>query len=308
MNAPIKITFDEPDFSRRMMDFADVAVLTVAEAFRIQIRLYCRELIDRTPPFSGKAIRRMVAAREGAKFTDTEIEDATALAVGKRRVEKDIRKVIYGLEGAQLSARHMAVSKGANPNASDWGTLQRCEGKQAVRVFATKTGTVCGADLSQWLPNASVAELRAHHRQNRGKRGRVTMTGQKTRDVGRWRWLNVLVVPEKILKQFISQAQRMVGQGKGGWASGFITLGGRMSRSGWVGRHASAGTCEYRSGFAGGKISVTVTNNSAWASGGDPERIMEAASAGRVRAMEADIKRRIEKRWHTGDDGEKGGD
>lgn len=295
MTSPIEIRTDVAGFGRMIDDYAAIAGKEIEEVYRMVARNVCADLMTHTPPFSGKSIRKMVDAR-GAEMRDSEIQDQSALAIGKRRVEKDVRKVLYGLKGASLSPRQLQVSRGANPNATEWGTLQKCEGKQAVRVFATKSGEVYGADLSEWLPDADMGQLQKHHEEQRGKNGRVTMAGQKTRSVGRWRWLNVIVTTEELVKKYLARAWDHVGEAKGGWALGFMRLGGRMSPRGWVGKHASeAGG--FQASFRPGDIQIRIENRSHWANGGDPDRIIPKVLAGRMRALSTLIKGTLEKRW-----------
>jgi hypothetical protein len=298
MNSPIEIRTDVQGFGRMIDDYAAAAMIDIEDAYRMTGRLICGDLMTHTPPFSGKTIRKMVAARENAQMRDSEIENQSALAIGKRRVEKDVRKVIYGLTGATISARHAKVLRGSNPNATEWGTLQKCQGKQAVRVFATKSGEVYGADLSQWLPHASMDDLRKHHDENRNARGRVTTAGQKTRNVGRWRWLNVIVTTEALVKKYLARAWDAVGEARGGWAEGFIQLGGRLSRRGWVGKHAATAG-HYSGSFQPGNIKIRIENRSHWASAGDPDRIITAVMAGRAQALQTLTKGTLEKRWHS---------
>lgn len=292
-----QVTFKvHESFGRNIGNYAAACAMRIDEAFRNQCRLLAAELIKRTPPFSGKTIKKIVDSRNRV-LHDPEIEHMSALAVGKRRVELDIRKIIYGLEGAHLSERHMTVSKGASPNQTDWGTLQKCEGKQAVRLFATKGGTVYGVDQNQWLTDAGISTLQQHHQSNRGKRGRVTTAGQKTRDIGRWKWLNVLVVKEEAVKQFVKFKQGFVGQARGGWAAGFMAMGGKLTKSGWVGKHADSGECHHNldtSEARRGQPRVTFINNSSWASGGDVENIIEKSLEYRAEAMEEHLKHMYE--------------
>jgi hypothetical protein len=296
------VTFkvDESGFSKAILDLAAVSRKSFEEVFADQGRLLAAELMKRTPPFSGKALVRMLDAR-GAKLRDTEVEDLSALAVGKRRVEKDIRKVVYGLEGAKagpgmmLSGRHNQVIR-ASPNATTWGTMQKCEGQQAMRVFATKGGTVYGVDMNHWAPDAGISDLAAHVQGARGKRGRVTMAGQKTRNIGRWRWLNVLVTKEEMVKEFVKLKQWMVGEARGGWGAFFTACGGKLGSSGWVGKHAKrAGTC--KASFERGNVSITAVNHSRWASGGDPDRIIEKAMAGRAEAIAGSMEHELDRVW-----------
>ncbi|MGN6552529.1 MAG: hypothetical protein ACTHLW_02190 [Verrucomicrobiota bacterium] len=282
---------------------------TQEEAFREQAALLAKELVDRTPPFSGKAVKRMLEARgTSLSWRNMEIEDMSAKAVGERRVEKDIRKVVYGVKGAKMpQARQRpnvivagthAAQAGYDPNNVEWGVLQKCEGKPAVRIFASKRGEVYGVDAEQFIPNAGQDIIASTHNLHRTKRGRVTTAGSRDRVVGRWRWLNILVTNATNVNRYVTFRLRMVGQAKGGWAKSFIALGGRMSAKGWVGRHSDAGECHAQ--FAKGDIRITMINHSAWASGGDPDRIIEKSLEGRTKALSARIRRELEQRWGEG--------
>lgn len=326
MDGLVKFKCDDSDFSRMVKEFGAVALMGIGDAFREQSMLLADELVKRTPPFSGKSLKRMLEARMQNKalanangamgpfsapavFSDPDIESMSALAVGKRRVEKDIRRVIYGVRGATMPARSNPIQIHAqtNPNAAyggkymDWGVAQKCQNKGAVRIYATKDGEVYGVDFERFKADATVGDMKKTHNEHRGARGRVTTAGERDLIVGRWRWLNVLVTKEALVKEFVKLNQKMVGQGRGGWAVSFVKLGGKLSPSGWVGKHAFgkgvavAGTCD--ASFKSGDVRIKMVNQSQWARGGDPDRIIEAAMAGRAKAIAGDIRRRLEKAW-----------
>lgn len=292
----------DPSFSRKFGEWAAAAGKSIPEAFKMQGRLFCHELIQRTPPFSGKAIVRMLEAKGAmAGLRDGELEDMTARQVGARRVEKDIRRIIYGMNGANPN-QAAQVYKGQNRNVtysreaiSDWGVLQNCQGKPAVRIFANKGGTVYGVDLVNFNPEATIEQLVAHHTAQRTKRGRVTTAGSKDTVVGRWRWLNIFITKDSTAKSFIKKKIRSVGNAKGGWAAGFKKLGGKMSSNGWVGRHSAAGNCTAT--FGEYNASIQIVNRSRWATGGDPDRIIAKSMQGRGRAIERDIERLLKEKW-----------
>jgi hypothetical protein len=156
-------------------------------------------------------------------------------------------------------------------------------------------------DMQSVMINPSVEELRASHEANRNKRGRVTTAGDRDRRIGRWVWLNVLVTKESIVAAYVKLRKKAVGQAKGGWAKAFIGLGGRMSTKGWVGKHAdSAGTLDHNLDTAEaqrGDIRITFTNRSAWAGGGDQDRIIDASMAKRGELMAKKIQRNLEEIW-----------
>lgn len=288
-----------PEFSKAVNDRAVIGKEGIVKVWENQIRLLAGELMQRTPPFSGKKLVRMLSAlARQISFRNAEIEDMSALAIGKRRVARDIRKVIYGVEGASMPKRPTPqVFKGQSGTAvTDWGILQRCEGRDAIRVYATKAGQVYGVDTMKFLDNPTMQQLTKVHNQARGNRGRVTTAGQRDKVIGRWHWLNVVVTKEKLVQQFIRLKERMVGQAKGGWAAGFIRFGGKLSPRGWIGYHAKAG--KVTGWVQPGKVNVSLINESAWAGGGDPDRVMESSLHGRVEAIKADIGHILDRAWH----------
>jgi hypothetical protein len=289
-----KVNF--PAFGASVDKLAQVANLTVQEATLMQGRLVGAELMKRTPPFSGRSLTRMLE-KQGKHLYDAEIESLSARKVGERRVEKDIRKVVYGVRGAAMpQARNPKVFKSQNNKpVIDFGVLQKCEGKNAVRIFATKGGEVYGVDTERFLPNATLSDLAQAHQEHRTKRGRVTTAGQRDRVVGRWRWLNVIIVKDRLLERFIKQKQKMVGQAKGGWVDAFIKCGGQISGGGWVGRHRKAGTGLVKVG--GHSVKISYINRSQWAGGGDPTRVVAKTLEGRERAMHNFILRRLKDQW-----------
>lgn len=299
MKQPLfNVNIKDIGFNRKVALASLLAGKSLTQGFRWQGQLLVAELIKRTPPFSGKQLARMLdkqppnALGSKPRLSDPEIESMNARNVGLRRVAKDFKKVIYGFRGAQVALADLG-------RAIDWGVMQRCEGKQAIRVFARQDGTVYGVDTANFMPNASADQLVKFVNSKRDKRGRVTNAGQKDRRVGRWRWMDVAVTSEAHRDQAIKEQQKHVGEAKGGWAVSLVELGGNISKGGWVGKHMSsrAGRCKHNLDTAGeriDKISVRIINSSRWAQGKDPDRIREKSIQGRARAMTTWIKKQME--------------
>ena len=278
----------------------------IGTAFVTQSRLLAQELIELTPPFGGQKLKAMLAV-DGRKLTpkvEQEIENLSAKAVGERRVELDIRRVLFGMRGARMPARFRKRAQvilgqqkpKAGQQAIEFGVLQRCQGREAVRIYATAAGEVYGVDTARFMPSASMAELGAAHERHRISRGRVTMAGSSQElTVGRWRWLDVIVTSERRLKEYIKLKKHAVGQAKGGWARALKDLGGRVSERGWYGRHMNAGDCQIENGPY--TTEITMTNHSRWASGGDEHRIVERALAYRTENTIRHLENRIEEAW-----------
>lgn len=293
------------EWNRQVMEYAHTTGKDIRASFIKQAQLLCKEMIDRTPPFSGKTVEKMLLS-QGKTMThrSQEIADEqmTARQVGERRVEKDIRRIIFGVRGAKVAVkqRPQAVigqttdrQAGYDPHGVEFGVLQKCEGRDAVRIFATKKGEVYGIDLQNFKPNATMEEMARVHEQHRTKRGRVTQAGSKDRIVGRWRWLEVLITSKRATDAFIKGKKKAVGQAKGGWAAGLTTLGGRVPN--WIGRHLKAGACTVSDTDNG--IEIVITNRSRWASSGDDDRIIEKSLARRTENMRLHCETLITGKW-----------
>ena len=299
---------DVPSFVDQVNKKAAAFGIKRDEAFRIEGRLLAKELIDRTPPFSGKVIKKILGS-QGTSLTNAnaDIDNLTARKVGERRVEKDIKKIILGVKSTvkqQQPANPDVIVSQTRPDAAthsndlEWGIRQKVEGRNAIRVYADRQGNVYGVDEELFMPSASMRQLEQHHRKFRNSRGRVTTAGSKDRIVGRWKWITKLVTAEPIRDTYIKFKKKMVGEGKGGWVDGFAKLGGKISASGWIGRHRKSGTAIVNT--SGDKIRIELTNRSQWASGGDPDGVIERSLAGRAASLKAAIERELKKAWGKG--------
>lgn len=331
MNA--QMTADVPGFVNLINSRAIVFGIGRKEAFELECKLLAQELIERTPPFSGKALVKMLGAQgKSISEANIEIKEMTARKVGERRVARDIRRIIYGTKGAappddtfgkvkvvqpvegnyknakaaERARKKLETSWNKQRNKfgkqllKDGGVLQKIRGKDAVRIFATKDGTVYGVDVEMFRPKATMSDLAKVHQMARTKRGRTSQAGMiKEKRVGRWKWLNKMVTREATVKKFIKKKLKEVGQAKGGWAASFMRFGGRMSINGWIGKHA-AKWGRVQSRLTDDVIDIKMYNRSAWAGSGDPDRIIPKAIAGRAESLKAAIWRQMNDAWKKG--------
>lgn len=250
----LKLTSSGQEYGRALMQWLAQFRMSVRAGLRLQGRLLGERLIAFTPPQSA--------------------------GQGRRRVEKDIRKVVLGLNDMRQFG-DMADAVGGK-------IVETVGGEVAVRIFAKKDGTVYGVDRNLYRPDATFVDIWRHHQQYRDSRGRVTEAGQKTRDIGRWRFLDVLVVPAGQLDEYIAAAKDRVGRAKGGWASGVVALGGTVQD--WIQIHARTAGAFYDH-TTDAEPYMEFENNSEWASGGDKDRIVANAVNTRIRDMRAMVKK-----------------
>lgn len=97
-------------------------------------------------------------------------------------------------------------------------------GGSIKRLWTTKDGRVYGVEHDFFLPNASRSDLRAHHRKY-FRNGRFTRAGGATRDIGRWKFIDRLVIPEDVFRAYLKEQQAKVGYLLSGWRVAARKLG-----------------------------------------------------------------------------------
>jgi hypothetical protein len=168
-------------FEKLLKDYAEIRETTIPKAVAMNARLLCVELARRTQPFG--------------------TDDKT----GRAAVARDIKggKKRYGL--------FAPITSFMEANAKEYGSGN-------IRLFVKKDGTVYGTDRAHFLPSASTGTLRSIHKAA-FKNGRMSSAGSRSRDIGRWKFIDKYFVPEKALNDFVALQQTKVGLAKSGWAA-----------------------------------------------------------------------------------------
>lgn len=254
----VKITSNAPEYRDAITDFMVTFRLGRKEALRTEGRFLGERLISFTPPRTA--------------------------GQGRNRVAKDIKKIFLGLDDMREFG---AVSDGMRNNI-----IESVGGEAAVRIFAKKDGTVYGVDRKLYRPDATIEEMAKFHQSKRDRRGRVGEAGQRTRDIGRWKFLDVMVVPAGVLNEYIRSVKSRVGRAKGGWADGTMKLGGKVAQ--WIAVHArTAGY--FRDALDGPEGALIWDNRSEWTNRGDEDRIVENSIKSRTQAIAKRIKYELKK-------------
>lgn len=163
--------------------YASVKQKTLPEALRINARLLAVELSKRTQPF-GKDDR-------GRKNGESAI--ARDLLGGKGR---------YGL--------FAPISPAIEASAEDYSSGN-------IRLFVKKDGTIYGTDKAHFRRFATMGSMRAIHKKA-FKNGAMSSAGSRTRDIGRWKFIDKYFVPSGTLQSYVAAVQAKVGLVKSGWA------------------------------------------------------------------------------------------
>ncbi len=132
------------------------------------------------------------------------------------------------------------------------------------KLFVTKDGKVYGVEDTFFKPNASIDEMRAHHKKY-FKNGRRTRAGSFTRDVGRWRFIDKMTIGKQSLNNYLKWIFQRVGLSKAGWVKAGTTFGKVTKIPAWVSRHLpnAHGTGKMRK-VGPDKAEITLTNHIPW--------------------------------------------
>lgn len=269
---------DASQFHDALVSFIKEKQVPVADALRFQGRLLGKRLIEFTPP--------------------------QTRAQGKLAVERDIRRWLKGtnLKSVANSA-DIYLSQNLYPTRGKTkgeqvaarravkAVRQRVQGRDVVRVFATKDGRVYGIDLERFWPNRSMEDFAAIHRANRDARGRgrtLKNPGSLGTAIGRWTFLNNVITTHDKVREYIRSRQANVGMAKGGWAAGFMALGGKPPD--WVAKHANQGDLVDHSKDPVAPY-IRFRNHSPWTNRNDDERIIQNALDSRARDIGTDLLR-----------------
>ena len=135
------------------------------------------------------------------------------LAQGRKRVAKDINKVFVAVD------------------PHDMHELRR--GDILFMVHRYKNGGYA-VEKDQYRPSASKGTLRRHHSNLRRKDGRVTEArggseaGRNTLDIGRWKFIDKMHIPKRLLKSYIRDTQKHVGTLKAGWMPAALAFNAKV--------------------------------------------------------------------------------
>lgn len=169
-------------------------------------------MIQVTPPHSAK-VRGAAARKQGENAI---LKDLT----GGKHGGGAFRGIFTVIDDAML-AKNVHVNKSG-----------------VIRLFARKDGTVYGCDQQFYKPNAGISEMREHHLRF-FKNGRMTQAGGRTRDVGRWKFIEQMVVSRTSFQRYLAYIFPHVGIYASGFNAAASQLGAK-SVPDWVLRHGTA--------------------------------------------------------------------
>ena len=212
------------------------------KAVQVDAKGFVRDIVNITPPSMGRADK-----------------------ASQKRGEMAIVRDLLGIRG-EGQRRNNAVFI----VISDEVLAKATPKENYVRLFATKDGSIFGVETDLYHPNASTAEMHIWHLSNRD-RGKITSSGSATRDDGRLKIFQRMVVSVTAFDRYKKFIFKEVGMLAGGFNDAAIKLG--VSLPSWIKRHGtSRGVCQIKTGP--NSFSIEIRNSVKYASANDLKRRM----------------------------------
>lgn len=166
-------------------------------------------------------------------------------AQGRKAVEKDLNQIIDAAEPGYIQ------------QIIDWhgsaDFIRQPHNRKDGSTFLVEWGhaRMDGADLEEF------------HNSMRGKNGRVSKAGAKTRNIGRWKANNKMIVPPLVKKRYVKKIQKRVGRLKAGWISPQIKFGGKETAiPSWIRNHKTgARSNAFLQGAGTERVQMVMDNN-----------------------------------------------
>lgn len=121
-------------------------------------------------------------------------------AQGRRAIKTDLENLFIRPDDFGVVSQWAGIGEGAPPV-----------------VFRTSKGAILGVEQRNINLSGDPAKLRAHHQKHRMKNGRVTKAGAFTRNIGRWKYIDRMVVADYAYQRYLKTVQKKVGMLKKGW-------------------------------------------------------------------------------------------
>lgn len=212
------IEFDFTEFNAQFRRFVELSARSIEVEFRAKLKAIITTVLDITPPAHGKGTRGKARKMAQGKIAVDLTGGRHSLTRGKRRAG------IFTVLSDSLIDEALATGL--------------YESSDNVRLWVTKDGRVYGTQQHFFRPDAGMAEMREHHKQY-FKNGEMSAAGTYTRDIGRWKWIDQMVVRESTFNRYLRSVQRNVGFYAAGWKPSVESVG--LTLPAYMRGHAALG-------------------------------------------------------------------
>lgn len=199
---------------------------------------FVRDIIAITPP--GHQGKPLASGTKGEP----------AVAAGRAKIKNDLRRIFNPMADSIVD-RAMREDRGYSDN---------------VKLWVTKDQRVYGVERALWRPNATLDQMFSHH-QRYWKKGRMTKAGTYTRDIGRWKFIDRMVVRYSSFFEYLEYVEEKMGILAGGFGAAAKQLRVRLPRI--ASRHASG---ECITILTDNSMRIRIKNGVPYASDADVER------------------------------------
>lgn len=215
MNAELEIDLSE--FAAQFRRFIQYSKRSIEDEFQAQCKGLMETVMDITPPATGKGTR------------------GKARKMGQNKIAGDLTG-----GGHSRGKRRVGVFTVLPDETIDWAIESgQNTSSDNVRLWIRKDGTVYGTQQHLFRPDASMSEMREHHKRY-FKNGRMSTAGSYERGIGRWRWIDQMVVRESTFRRYLRKQERKVGFYAAGFRPGAAKMGAAVPV--YMRHHQAVGT------------------------------------------------------------------
>lgn len=233
---------DLTEFVRGVQATRALTGRSIEEEAETQLRGVMKEVMKITPPAGG------------SKSDNAAGRQAEIRARGK--MEADLRgRASQGYRGSRRAGIFTVLPDDMIDFAEAEGTQE-----EYTRLWVTKDGRVYGAQRSYFRPNASHGEMRAHHKKY-FRNGVMSRAGTFERSIGRWKWIDQMVVRESAFQRYLKREWRKIGHYAAGFLPGLREL--KVPASRYVTRNAGS-RGSFEKSATPDRVRLVVTNRVGW--------------------------------------------
>jgi hypothetical protein len=230
------LEFNTREFEGQMRNLGVLTSRRLADELKFQARGILNKTIGIMPPAGGHMGSTMIAQARGENKIAVDLAGgSTGFGRGKRR-----------------AGVFTILSDGLVDSALETGIYEN----ETVRLWTTKDGRVYGTQKHFFRPNASMGEMRSHHKKY-FRNGQMSRAGSYTRDIARWKWIDQMVVRASTFERYKKEQFAKVGYYASGFKPAAQALGAKIPK--YMRRHNAPGSVDIRTGKD--RLSIRFANN-----------------------------------------------
>lgn len=199
---------------------------------------FVRDVVAITPP--GHQGKKLVSGSNGK----------AAVEAGRNKIKHDLLHIIHPIQDDVIN-KALSYDQGFSDN---------------VRLWVNKAKEVYGVERALFRPDATIETIYDHHRRY-FRKGRMTQAGKFTRDIGRWKFVDRLVIRESTWLKYLEYVWEKMGILAGGWNEAANQLKVRLPKI--AKRHSSGNFLQIHKPDG---YTIKITNTITFASQADMDR------------------------------------